>query len=123
MTTILTIAAIAAIAAVVVVFFAFRLNRRLKAQARQCAKEAQRFHDRLQSLTAPSHLFTDEELHRLKRDFAPLLDEVNQLYDSRFISNEYLDKLGLKEFIEERRLVNHLQYQNNQTHQSLASKD
>ena len=119
MTTILTIAAIAA---VILAFLSFRLNQRLKAQARQCAKEAQRFHDRLQSLIAPSHLFTDEEVHQLKRDFAPLLDKVNRLYDNRFISNEYLDKLGLKEFMDERRLVNHLQYQNNQTHQPSDSK-
>ena len=94
------ILAIAAIAAVLLALLAFRLNQRLKAQARQCAKEAQSFHNRLQGLTDPTHLFTDEELHQLKRDFAPLLDEVNRLYDSRFISNEYLDRLGLKEFIE-----------------------
>lgn len=112
------ILAIAAIAAVLLALLAVRHNQRLKAQARQCAKEAQLFHNRLQSLTAPSHLFTDEELYQLKRDFAPLLDDVNRLYDSRFISNEYLDRLGLKEFIEERRLLNHLQYQNNQAHMS-----
>ena len=56
---------------------------------------------------------TDHELHRLKREFGPLLDAVNELYDSPFISNEYLDGLGLGDFLEERKLVNVRQYFNN----------
>ena len=81
--------------------------------ARGYAKEAKLFHERLLQLTDPSHHFTDEELHKLKRDFAPLLYSVNELYNNPFITNEYLDKIGLGDFLEERKLVNHQQYLNN----------
>ena len=112
MKTVIIIAALAALAAL----FFMTKNLQLKTRARKCAKEAQRFHERLQQLSDPSHLFSDKELHSLKREFAPLLDEVNDLYDNRLIDNEYLDKLGLKEFMDERRLLNHIQYQNLQRH-------
>ena len=106
---IITIATIA----VILALLAFMKHLKLKASARVCAKEAKRFHERLQKLSDPSHDFTDNELHRLKMEFAPLLDEVNSLYDSLFISNKYLDELGLGDFLEERKLVNHRQYLNN----------
>ena len=107
------------IAAVILVLALLALigNRRMKAKAKECAKEAKRFHERLQQLSDSSHDFTDKELHQLKREFAPLLDAVNKLYDSPLISNEYLDELGLGDFLEERRLVNYRQYLNN-THQT-----
>lgn len=113
MTIIITIAAIILILALL----ALRVNLRMRAKARECAKEAKRFHERLLHLSDPSHDFTDHELHRLKREFAPLLDAVNELYDSPLISNEYLDGLGLGDFLEERKLVNHRQYLNN-SHQT-----
>lgn len=112
MKTVIIIASLAALAAL---FFVTK-NLQQKARARKCAKEVQRFHERLQQLSDPSHLFSDKELHALKREFAPLLDEVNDLYDNRLIDNEYLDKLGLKEFMDERRLLNYIQYQNLQCH-------
>ena len=107
---------IAVIITAILVFLYFTKNQKLKAKARQCAKEAQRFHEKLQQLSDPAHLFTDDELHQLKREFAPLLNTVNQLYDNPFISKEYLNKLGLRDFIDERQLVNHMQYKNNQLH-------
>lgn len=109
---------ITAVIAVVLAFLAFQKNRQLKTKAKECSKEAQRFHEKLQQLTAPDHFFTDEELHQLKIEFAPLLREVNKLYDSIFISREYLDNLGLYDFIEERKLLNHQQFQNNQKFQN-----
>ena len=102
--------------AIILALLAFTRQLNLKARAKECAKEAKRFHERLQQLTDPSHDFTDNELHRLKKEFAPLLDEVNGLYDSILISNEYLDDLGLGDFLEERKLVNHQQYLNNSQH-------
>ena len=97
--------------------FAVRKHLRLKAKAKQCAKEVQMFHDKLHRLSDPSHLFTDEELLQVKREYAPLLDKIEELYDSLLISNGYLDELGLKEFIRERKFLNHIQYQNNQRFQ------
>ena len=91
-----------------------RYNRDLKNKAKRCSKEAKRFHEKLQQLSAPDRFFTDEEVRKLKIEFAPVLEDVNDLYDSYFISNEYLDKLGLGDFMEERKLLNHKQYINNQ---------
>ena len=92
-------------------------QKRLKAKAQECAKEVQVFHEKVQKLSDPSHFFTDEELLQLKREYAPLLDEVSELYDSFLISNEYLDDLGLREFIRQRKFLNHIQSQNNQKYQ------
>ena len=61
-------------------------------------------------------LLTDEEVHKLKMKYNPLLETVNELYDSHFISNEYLDELGLGDFMEERKHLNHTQFLNNQSH-------
>lgn len=102
--------------AVILVLFTFRLHLHQKRKAIKCSKEAQRFHEKLKQLSDPSHLFSDKELHHLKREFAPLLDDVNDLYDNILISNEYLDSLGLKDFMDERKILDHLQYQNNQLH-------
>ncbi len=60
--------------------------------------------------------FTGEELLQFKHECTPLLDEIYELYDSFLISNEYLDNLGLKEFIRQRKFLNHIQSQNNQLH-------
>lgn len=98
---------------VILIFLVLRINQRLTNQAKECAKGAKLFHERLQQLSDPSHLFTDEDVHRLKKEFGPLLNTVNKLYDSQFISNDYLDKLGLGDFMEERKLVDHMQYLNN----------
>ena len=89
-------------------FGAWRYNRQLKEKAKKCSVGAKQFHEKLQQLSDPSHLL----------QFGPLLDTVNDLYDSRFISNEYLDRLGLGEFMEERKLLNHIQLVNNQQHKS-----
>ena len=96
---------------------AYLQSQKLKSKAKECSKEAKRFHKKLQQLTAPDHFFTDEELHQLKHEFAPLLKTVNKLYDSFLISKEYLDDLGLNDFLEERKFVNHRQYLNNIHHQ------
>lgn len=101
---------------IVLALLSFRYNRKLKERARSCSKEARRFHEELQRLSSPERLFTDEEVHRLKMKYGPLLETVNNLYDSRFVSNEYLDKLGLGDFMEERKLLNHTQFLNNQSH-------
>ncbi|MBQ6227186.1 MAG: hypothetical protein IJK08_01295 [Prevotella sp.] len=95
-----------------------RYNRKLKEKAKKCSEGAKQFHKRLEELSDPSRVFTDEEVRKLKIQFAPLLDTVNSLYDSHFISNEYLDKLGLGDFMEERKLLNHTQFVNNQQHPS-----
>ena len=71
------------------------------------------FHQKLKLLSVPSHFFSDEELHSLKKEFAPLLNEVNKLYDNILVSNDFLDDLGLKDFIDERKILNHIQLQNN----------
>ena len=98
----------------VLVLYAIWKKQQLTSKARKCAKEVQVFHDKLQQLTAPTHFFTDEEVQQFKNEFAPLLKNVQKLYDNMFISNQFLNSLGLKEFIDERRMVNHLQYKNNQ---------
>ena len=100
----------------IVALLAFRKSQQLKARANECAKEVQMFHDKLQRLSDPSHLFTDEELLQVKQEYAPLIDKINELYDSLLISKEYLDDLGLKDFIRERKFLNHLQLKNNQLH-------
>ncbi len=92
-------------------------KKRLMKEALQCAELARRFHERLQELSAPSHFFTDEEVHQLKKEFNPVLDRVNRLYASSLISQQYLNELGLRDFIDERRLVNHFQNQNNTARQ------
>lgn len=101
----------------IIAFIVFQRSQHLKAKARECSKEAKRFHEKLQQLTEPNHFFTDEELHQLKREFAPLLKTVNKFYDSILILREYLDDLGLNDFLDERKLVNHRQYLNNIHHQ------
>ena len=111
----ITIAIIVFIAAVVALLTIGK-QKRLKAKAQECAKEVQVFHEKVQKLSDPSHFFTDEELLQLKREYAPLLDEVSELYDSFLISNEYLDDLGLREFIRQRKFLNHIQSQNNALH-------
>ena len=90
---------------------------RLRKEARRCSLQAKLFLEKLAILSSPTHLFTDEELKKLKREFDPLLDAVNRLYDSHFISNSYLDELNLHEFLDKRKLLNHIQMVNNQTHQ------
>ena len=94
-----------------------RYNRHLKEKAKKCSVGAKQFHEKLKQLSDPTHLFTDE-VRKLKIQFGPLLDTVNDLYDSHFISNDYLDGLGLGEFMEERKLLNHIQLVNNQQHKS-----
>ncbi len=91
-------------------------NRRQKALAQQCAKEVQRFNEKLEQLSNSSHFFTDDELKQLKKEFNPVLDVVNELYDSSLISNDYLDDLGLHDFIEKRRILNHIQLNNNRAY-------
>ena len=95
---------------------AFRKSQQLKAKANECAKEVQMLRDKLQKLSDPSHLFTDEEMLQVKQEYAPLIDRINELYDSLLISKEYLDDLGLKDFIRERKFLNHIQLKNNQLH-------
>lgn len=107
-----------AVVAVLCIVGALRYNRHLKEKAKKCSVGAKQFHEKLQQLSDPSHLFTDEEVRKLKIQYGPLLDTVNDLYDSRFISNEYLDRLGLGEFMEERKLLNHIQLMNNQQYKS-----
>ena len=94
-------------------FIILRYTKQLKADARQCAKEAEHLHKKLGMLTDPSHLFNDEELHQIKREYTPLLRRVYQLYDNPFISNDYLNDLGLEDFIDERKHLNHFQLMNN----------
>ena len=103
---------------VIVALLLFRYNLHLKAKAKKCKEEAKRFHKEVQSLSATDRMFTDEELKKLKMKYSPLLDDVNSLYDSYFISNDFLDKLGLGDFLEERRLLNHTQYLNNKGHKA-----
>ena len=103
--------------AAVVGLLAIGKQKRLKAKARECAKEVQKFQDRLQKLTDPSHFFTDEELNQFKHDCARLIDKINELYATVLITDEYLDDLGLREFTRQRKFLNHMQYQNNQNHQ------
>lgn len=95
----------------------FLQNRHQKALALQCAKEVQRFNEELARLSAPSHFFTDEELTQLKKEFNPVLKTINRLYGSSLISSDYLDELGLHDFIEKRRILNHIQLSNNQAYQ------
>lgn len=109
--------AIIVLIASVVGLLAIGKQKRLKEKARECAKEVQVFHEKVQKLSDPSHFFTDEELLQLKREYAPLLDEISELYDSFLISNEYLDNLGFRDFIRQRKFLNHIQSQNNQKHQ------
>lgn len=97
--------------------FLIQRIRRQNALAHQCAKEVQRFNEKLAELSDPSHFFTDEELVQLKKEFNPLLKNVNDLYDSSTISNEFLDGLGLHDFIEKRRILNHIQLNNNKAYQ------
>ena len=92
----------------------FRKTQTLKKKARRCAEGAKVFHEKLQRLASPSHFFTDEEARQLKMEFDPLLFDVNKLYDSVFISKSYLDNLGLSDFLDERKLINHIQMKNNQ---------
>lgn len=102
--------------AVAVAVYAYRLH--LKKEALKCSQEARQFHVKVMLLSSPTRLFTDEELRQLKVEVSPLLRKVNNLYKSYFISNDYLDNLGLADFIEERTHLNHSQYVNNRSHQA-----
>lgn len=115
MKIILIIAALLVIAAPLL--YIHLKKKRLMAEALLCAESARRFHERLQELSDPSHFFTDEEVHQLKKEFNPVLDRVNRLYASSLISTHYLNELGLRDFIDERRLVNHFQNLNNTARQ------
>ena len=98
------------------IVFVIQQNRQQKVQAQQCAKEVQRFNEKLAQLSDPSHFFTDEELTQLKKEFNPVLLTINRLYDSSLISNDYLDNLGLHDFVEKRRILNHIQLNNNRAY-------
>ena len=113
---IITVALLAILA-----LLAFRKIQRLKSKAQRCAKEAQVFHDKLQQLSDPSHFFTDEEVRQLKNEFAPLLSEVHQLYDSKYLSHDFLEDIGLRRFIDERKFLNHIQLENNQRFKSTTN--
>ena len=91
----LYLASLVIILLILIALFYLRQQMHMKAEAKECAKEAKLFHE------------------KLKNEFAPLLKRVNKLYGSIFISNEYLDEAGLKDFLDERRLVNHKQFENN----------
>lgn len=106
----------ALLAVIAIVMITHRNN--MKKEAQKCSEEARQFHVKVLLLSSPSRLFTDEELQQLKMEARPLLKRVNKLYNSYFVSNEYLDNLGLNDFVEERMHLNHLQYINNKTHQS-----
>lgn len=93
-------------------------NRRLKRKAKRYAKKTKAFHEKLQQLADPSHFFTDEEVHLLKKEYDPLLAKINKLYNNKLISKNYLDELGLNDFIEKRRFINHIQMKNNQAFSS-----
>ena len=98
MVKVITILIIAAIAtAILLGALALIKRQKLKAKARQCAIEAQRFHEKLQQLSNPSHLFTDEELQQLKKEFTPLLDDVLLLYNHPLVSKDYIIELGLRD--------------------------
>lgn len=88
----------------------------MKKKAMQYSAEAKEFYERLKQLADPDHFFTDEELQQLKDDYKPLLKNINHLYKSPFFTKKYLDDLGLNEFVEWRRLLNHIQYKNNQNY-------
>ena len=88
----------------------------MKKKAMQYSAEAKEFYERLKQLADPDHFFTDEELQQLKDDYKPLLNNINHLYKSPFFTKKYLDDLGLNEFVEWRRLLNHIQYKNNQNY-------
>ena len=105
----------AILALIAIVMITHRNN--MKKEAQKCSQEARQFHVKVMLLSSPSRLFTDEELIQLKKEASPLLKRVNKLYKSYFVSNEYLDDLGLNDFIEERMHLNHLQFINNKTHQ------
>ena len=105
----------AILALIAIVMITHRNN--MKKEAQKCSQEARQFHVKVMLLSSPSRLFTDEELIQLKKEASPLLKRVNKLYNSYFVSNEYLDDLGLNDFIEERMHLNHLQFINNKTHQ------
>ena len=105
----------AILALIAIVMIAHRNN--MKKEAQKCSQEARQFHVKVMLLSSPSRLFTDDELIQLKKEASPLLRRVNKLYNSYFVSNEYLDDLGLNDFIEERMHLNHLQFINNKTHQ------
>lgn len=96
-------------------------RQKLKTKAKEYAKEALVFHEKLEQLSAPSHFFTDEEALQLKQEFSPLVNAVKKLYKSSLITHKYLNDLGLKEFLEERMLVNHIQVKNNQKFRSQNS--
>ncbi len=96
-------------------------RQKLKTKAKEYAKEALVFHEKLEQLSAPSHFFTDEEVLQLKQEFSPLVNAVKKLYKSSLITHKYLNDLGLKEFLEERMLVNHIQVKNNQKFRSQNS--
>lgn len=103
--------------AVIVAILAIRQHLYLKAKAKECAIEAQEFHNKVQELTTPPHFFTDEELKQVKSEYAPLFNKISKLYERVLISTEYLDNLGLKDILHERKFLNHLQYQNNKKFQ------
>lgn len=88
----------------------------MKKKAMQYSAESKEFYERLKQLADPDHFFTDEELQQLKDDYKPLLKNINHLYKSPFFTKKYLDDLGLNEFVEWRRLLNHIQYKNNQNY-------
>lgn len=122
MVKVITILIIAAIAtAILLGALALIKRQKLKAKARQCAIEAQRFHEKLQQLSDPSHLFTDEELRQLKKEFTPLLDDVLLLYNHPLVSKDYIIELGLRDFIDERKILNHIQLKNNQAYHQTHS--
>ena len=122
MTTYIYAAAIVLGIIAIVALIRLRIQKNTKEKAIQCSIEAKRFHDKLSSLADPSHFFTDEERRQLKKEFGYLLDEVNGLYGSGHISDKYLNELGLRDFIDERRLINYYQFKNNEAHKAQSQE-
>ncbi len=114
-----SISTIIIIAAILSILYLIQ-NQRMKNKTKACVKEAHRLHEKLEQLSDPSHLFTDEEVVQIKNEYARWLKKVNQLYRSAFLSNGYIDSQGLKDYMNESNIIDHKQYINNQAHNKMT---
>ena len=113
MTKITLFIIILVVSSIILALLAFKKKKQLEARARRCAKESKAFHEKLRQLSDQSHFFTDEEAKQFKMEFAPLIDEVHDLYNNKLLSHDFLDDLGLRELIDKRKFLNHIQLENN----------
>lgn len=93
----------------------------LRFKSSMYSKEAKRAIGELKNLSLPDRFFTDEELRNFQNSKQELEKNINTLYSSHFISDNLLDKRGLRIFLIELSEASEKKRQNNIVYNSIQT--